>query len=432
MGKNYSDKERDKELPYMPGLVRPTQPGVAFDVGPMRIGELDKFLKKTRSASAPGPNGIQYRVYKKCPMLRKFLFHLIKTAWNQGSGPEQWSMAEGIFIAKILEASDIGDFRVIAKTNVEGKIFFGIIAQRLTRFLLDNGFINTSVQKAGIPGHPGCVEHSAMIWDLIQQSRDEKTDLSVVWLDLANAYGSVPHAAIKFALDFFYIPDHVIGIIEAYLECYKIKFQMLTYTTSDLDVEKGVAAGDTISPLLFVMVKEVVMKAAMRVAESMMCPKVFEVLPPIRAFMDDLTCTQKTTEGMRKLLQRLEELIDWVRMKFKPKKCRALVLRKGKIVPDSFEIGDGRELMLMPSVLEQEVKSLGRLYTAEMSDSDRKKEVQHIVDEGLRKIDEKALQGTLKCWMYQYGLLPRLMWPLVMYEVPITFVEALERRISKY
>ena len=144
-----------------------------------------------------------------------------------------------------------------------------------------------------------------MIWDLIQQSRDEHKDLSVVWLDLANAYGSVPHVAIKFALEFFYIPEHVIGIIEAYLKCYKIKFQMPTYSTSELDVEKGVAAGDTISPLLFVMVKEVVIKAAMRVAESMICPKVNEVLPPIRAFMDDLTCTQETTEGMENFLH------DW-------------------------------------------------------------------------------------------------------------------------
>ena len=35
-----------------------------------------------------------------------------------------------------------------------------------------------------------------MVWDLIQYSREQKTDLSIVWLDLANAYGSLPHAAI--------------------------------------------------------------------------------------------------------------------------------------------------------------------------------------------------------------------------------------------
>jgi len=36
--------------------------------------------------------------------------------------------------------------------TIEGKIFFSIIAQRLSTYLLKNGFIDTSVQKAGIQG----------------------------------------------------------------------------------------------------------------------------------------------------------------------------------------------------------------------------------------------------------------------------------------
>jgi len=45
------------------------------------------------------------------------------------------------------------------KLNVEGKIFFSIIAQRLSTYLLKNGFIDASIQKAGIPGFSGCLEH---------------------------------------------------------------------------------------------------------------------------------------------------------------------------------------------------------------------------------------------------------------------------------
>ena len=170
----YSDDKRNEELPYLKGLVRPTEPGVEFDMKALKIDEVERFLKKARSASAPGPNGIQYRVYKKCPLLRKHLFKILKTAWNKKNSAKTWSTAEGIFIPKINDAEAIGDFRVIAKTNVEGKIFFGVIARRLTDFLLDNGYVDTTVQKAGIPGFPGCLEHSAMIWDVIQAAREEK------------------------------------------------------------------------------------------------------------------------------------------------------------------------------------------------------------------------------------------------------------------
>ncbi len=266
-----------------------------------------------------------------------------------------------------------------------------------------------------------------MVWDLIQQSRKEEADLAVVWLDLANAYGSVPHVAIMFALSFFWIPEHVSSIIKLYLDVYEISFLTRDYKSESIPLEKGVAAGDTISPLLFIMVK-----AAKVVGEAVTCPKVNEALPPIRAFMDDLTCMQQSYEAMVRLLGRLEELIHWVRMRFKPAKCRSLVMIKGSLVDRSFELRGLDDVMSIPTVLEKPVKCLGRLYTAALSDSGRKVDVRKMVEDGMGWIGDCKLQGTLKCWMYQYGLLPRIMWPLMMYEFPVTYVEELERFISKH
>ena len=47
-------------------------------------------------------------------------------------------------------------------------------------------------------------------------SRKQRRHLSVVWLDLANAYGSVPHALIEYAVDFFWIPEKVKDFIMEY------------------------------------------------------------------------------------------------------------------------------------------------------------------------------------------------------------------------
>jgi len=51
--------------------------------------------------------------------------------------------------------------------------------------------VNKSVQKAGILGIPGCVENAFALWDAIRKAKETKGDLTVTWLDLANAYGSV-------------------------------------------------------------------------------------------------------------------------------------------------------------------------------------------------------------------------------------------------
>ncbi|KAL0159871.1 hypothetical protein M9458_043596, partial [Cirrhinus mrigala] len=43
-----------------------------------------------------------------------------------------------------------------------------------------------------------------------------------------------------------------------------------------------------------------------------------------------------------------------------------------------------------------------------------------------------GLPGKFKAWIYQHGILPRLLWPLLKYQVPITTVETLERNISQF
>ena len=59
-----------------------------------------------------------------------------------------------------------------------------------------------------------------------------------------------------------------------------------------------------------------------------------QMLPPICAFMDDCTLLNSSTAETQCILERLIVLIDWARMKFKPKKSRSLVLSKGKVDED--------------------------------------------------------------------------------------------------
>ena len=48
------------------------------------------------------------------------------------------------------------------------------------------------------------MEHSQMIWNSILSAKRDKTELPVIWLDLANA---VPHHLIRMALEFFNFPS---------------------------------------------------------------------------------------------------------------------------------------------------------------------------------------------------------------------------------
>ena len=82
--------------------------------------------------------------------------------------------------------------------NVEGKIFFGVIAKRMTRFVVNNGYVNTSIQKARIPDFPGCIEYPTMLWERIKTAKNNKSAiLHVIWLNLENAYVSARHQLLE-------------------------------------------------------------------------------------------------------------------------------------------------------------------------------------------------------------------------------------------
>ena len=101
------------------------------------------------------------------------------------------------------------------------------------RFQLNNGYVNTSIQKAGIPGYPGCSEYTAMLWDRIKTARNNKSaELQILWLDLENAYGSVRHQLLEKAMEFFWIPEDIKNFISAYFKCTCARFSNYKYSTN--------------------------------------------------------------------------------------------------------------------------------------------------------------------------------------------------------
>ena len=133
-----------------------------------------KILKRTRNASRPGPNGIPYKVYKKCPKLASYLFSLHVGVLKSKRIPLQWRISDGIFIPKVDKANekDIHDFRQIALMNVEGKLFWSLVSDRLYVYLLeDNKYIKTNAQKGSIRNMAGCWEHTSMVWSALNGAK---------------------------------------------------------------------------------------------------------------------------------------------------------------------------------------------------------------------------------------------------------------------
>ena len=144
--------------------------------------------------------------------------------------------------------------------------------------------------------------------------------------------------------------------------------------------------------------------------------------------MDNITILIPSKIAANGLLQRYYDLFTWVRMKDMPKKSQSLSLVRGSVREIHFKIGSDT----IPTVREKPVKSLNHLYSILLTDHHRGTEVQKEALKSLQSIDKTCLFGKMMAWCYQHGLLPRLLWPLQMYEIALSRIELIQQYSNKY
>ena len=226
-------------------------------------------------------------------------------------------------------------------------------------------------------------------------AKREMKELHVIWLDLANAYGSVLHNCIRLALKFFHIPEKVAEILMQYFGNVFMRFTTTNYTTGWQALEVGIMMGCVFSPLLFVMCMELMLRGTTNTASGEET-RSGGAVPTSRAFMDDVTTHVQSKTGTQEILDHFHDLFTWARMKAKPKKSRSISLVCGTICDIHFSIGGN----IIPTVREQPVKSLGRPYAFPLIDRHRGVVVQRTALEGLHAIEKSELPGKLKAWCF--------------------------------
>ncbi|KAK0148024.1 hypothetical protein N1851_012273 [Merluccius polli] len=106
--------------------------------------------------------------------------------------------------------------------------------------------------------------------------------------------------------------------------------------------------------------------------------------------------------------------------------AKQMAQRYGQLTNLRFHIHDEP----IPTILEKPIKSLGRWYYPGLKDAEQVEQLRQDTISGLKQINTTALPGKLKLWCFQFGLLPRLMWPISIYEVTLSHAKRLERLVN--
>ena len=78
-------------------------------------------------------------------------------------------------------STKLDQFRIIPLLWVEAKVLFSAVSKRLCAYLVKNTYIDISVQKGGISGMSGCLEHTDVVTQLIREARAICRSCGLTW-----------------------------------------------------------------------------------------------------------------------------------------------------------------------------------------------------------------------------------------------------------
>ena len=136
-----------------------------------------------------------------------------------------------------------------------------------------------------------------------------------------------------------------------------MRFSVDEYTSSWQDLEIGIIIGCTMSVIIFAAEVSLLIKSTENIKRGVvLLSGTFQ--SPTSAFMNEVTVITRTNQQGRWMLTDLHSVFTWVRIKFKPAKSRALVIKKGKPQRGIFKI-DGIPIL---TVHEKAIRSLAKWF----------------------------------------------------------------------
>ena len=144
----------------------------------------------------------------------------------------------------------------------------------------------------------------------------------VTWIDLANAYGSVRHNLIQFALNWYGVPRMIQELIFDYYE--KVMATVITknWSTGFFLFDIGLFQGCVLSSILFDCVFQLLLDFLQPINKmGYQYKMVVDIQRLSRAYADDLSLITKNARGNQIACNRTDEWLKWTKtMKAKPRK----------------------------------------------------------------------------------------------------------------
>ena len=397
----------------------PSEDQLSFlDHPPTRV-EIANRLRRAVNTT-PGKDRLEYRHLRKLDPEGLLLEKIYGAVWRFGI-PDSWRTSRTVPCHKKGDTSDYSNFRPISLLPTIYKIFSSILCRRLTTIASELGWLSPE-QKGFLPGVHGIAEHSGLLQTAVEEARAGRSQLSIGFLDLCNAFGSLPHAVLGELFASLPIPSDLRRLL---LDIYSNNIMEFAVGAESVVIRPstGVRQGDALSTTIFNLAAEPLLRVSK--TRDLNGFTVFGQEVKVTAYADDLAVISTSPSELQQHLECLSETAKALGLEFNPGKCACLILKNAQAtVVEDLTIGGGRIRCLSG---DEQVEYLGVPLGAKL----RFRPPCHLVGH-LDKVATSLLSPCQKLEVLRSHLLPSLSHHLAMGRVLKEELQHLDTECRKF
>ena len=301
---------------------------------------------------------------------------------------------------------------------------------------MKNKFIETNLQKGFWSEISGCVEHTELLSYIINHARLKQRQVIITLLDLKNAFGEIDHNVIMKVLEYHHFPKHIKSLVKAYYTNYKVSIGTENVTTDRIVIEKGVLQGDCLSPLLFNLVVNTLLKTIDSEKIRSMGYNYSDTLTPHHwfQFVDDYALVSSTEEDSQAQLNVFTKWCKWAGLKICLRNCKIFAMRKCGTRSVQFNPYLRVNNEEIPTVKQdEEFICLGKTFSMNMKTLNIENELKKDQRDYIENIHRLPLHPKHKINIVVRYVYSKLCWSLTTYDISHTWVKQnLDSIVSEY
>ena len=300
------------------------------------VDAIKKVISRKSNMSAAGPDAISNVVWKSdVDTSSKLISRLLKAMMTIGRIPDAWRRSKTVVIYKKGASDDVKSWRPISLTPTLYRIVLGHVANVVQELNAKCSFFCTA-QKGFIHNVNGASEHINVLNELISDATRNRKDINILTLDFANAFGSIDHRHIVDTLKEVGFPTCFCKWIKDLYTNTTTSFSVNGEIGQPVPMDRGVRQGCPFSPILFNLCLEPLLRNIMsnRERDGYF---VKDLSFTVQAFADDVVLISHSSDGLRNMLQTVDDFCHATGMNLTAAKCNWLsyIMRDGRRVASS-------------------------------------------------------------------------------------------------